>query len=232
MQYAVQNDAQTENSGHTHHGFSANQLISAARTTIMQLEQQVDTSLLDQGLDAIWQDIAKSMSEDWNRAYAHLQDAEKKLDRYNSPTCRPLGLIGEVLDSPFSLEVEEEYNQALKAFTDCDERLKKCKHAGAAFDKARADFNTAQKKQRYLTQLQSSLGVLNKSEILSQEAALPDLPLPEFSLPADKLHTCDTHLKDLTAALQNLENTLKTPRPKQPKKQRFAGLKRIKHLFS
>ena len=180
-------------------------LIQAAQTATLQLERQLgqahdkDNS---QDLNTLWEDIAKSLSDDWLASKQRLDEAKTAFETKMAPENKPLGKIGMTLDSAEMNDLEDAYNEALIEFNAVDQTLRKCNIAATEFEKVSAPIRARQKKEAYLNELRTALGVLQKSEILSEIANEEPFEFPEFDLGPEHIHTCERRLEHLTKSVR------------------------------
>ena len=179
-------------------------LIIAAETTTQQLERQLGhvADEDNRNLDTLWEEIATGLSEDWQLSKEKLEAAKRAFENKMTPENKPLGTIGMSLESGEMNDLEDAYNEALIEFNTIDQTLRKCNIASAEFEKASAPVRARQKKEAYLRELRTALGVLRKSEVLSEIAAEETFDFPEFDLDPEHIHTCERQLEHLTKSVR------------------------------
>jgi len=103
-----------------------NQWLNLSSQTLSFLKRQenvTQTTTLTE--NDYWAKLAATFSDEWNKSHKALLLAKHELNQLHSPDQTPLGLIGSSLESIFTEEAEERYNNALANFTLEDEKLHK-----------------------------------------------------------------------------------------------------------
>ncbi|MBU6476069.1 MAG: hypothetical protein KGL10_00280 [Alphaproteobacteria bacterium] len=94
------------------------------RPLILRIQGALNNSYAGLTNDQLWEAIAANCSPEWQLAQAGLRAAEKEWNDLNHPANRPLGLIGQALDSEETERAGDRYALSLSHFTIIDEGLR------------------------------------------------------------------------------------------------------------
>jgi|AntRauTorcE11897_2_1112592.scaffolds.fasta_scaffold01918_2 DNA repair ATPase RecN len=203
-------------------------LIKTADKVMTDVTDQIHKYLDYDDERKLWENIAGTMSEDWAKAHARVQDAAAELEKYTDPTHKPLGLIGATLDSVFVEDAQKRYQKALAQFENIDESLQQTETMRFKFQEISAEFNAAQKKKAWIEQMDAALKLLKSND--DKIATLNMRDSLSVAIPVINNDTPPTeeYLETLAQSLQQVIAALPKPpakpQPVSPAKQLWMNL--------
>lgn len=194
--------------------------LATANTHIIKIISQLEVSYYsgseDQntGPQEQWRQMANKHCQQWARAEQKLSKCKSELEKLSTPEQSPLGIIGRSLDSSLIDQAQQNYNQALAAFTLLDENLRSNNDLSQNFEAALRKHNL---EQSHLQQLQDL-----KKQAMFQQRYIGDIQVKkdmssvpqDIPAPPEQLDLCNEEdIQQVKSVIQVTEHILRQASP-------------------
>ncbi len=185
-------------------------LFAVAGQTLIVLEKQIGAYSEYESEENLWQSFIETVSDEWVSAREDLDKAVEHLNHFKTPQGRPLGLIGEIMESEHLNAAEAAHERALSSFNKIDKQMRECEVTREKYESlSLAAYQKSCRHKTYIQEIRNALGLLEGSLDISKLAdEAPENFEFDFDLVSDTHIPSEAEIAEITFGLYELTRLL------------------------